>query len=264
MIHARPEPRWPPWSLAWRLVVGAAMVAASGWSIKLAYADYLSSQATLESVRRAVALAPDNPSYHSRLAALLRDEDPDLSTAELRTALRLNPRDAQTWIELGLHAEFRKDYMEAERCLLEAARVDKQYVPRWTLLNYYFRRQRPELFWRWAREAAPMNFGDPSPLFRLCLQMTADASGLAPRLGLTKPEMLANYLSFLVSENRSEALAPVARQLLESSRVVDTPLLVTACDRLLAGNQFDQSLGLWNGLCEKGFLPYQPVSGSVT
>jgi hypothetical protein len=107
-----------------------------------------------------------------------------------------------------------------------------------------------------------MTFGDPSPLFRLCLQMTADAPGLMRRLGLTKPEMIASYLSFLLAANRSEAFVPVAQQVLGSSRIVDTPLLLTVCDRLLAGNQIDQSLELWDGMCDKRLLPYQPVSAS--
>ena len=251
---------WTVGRVGWRLLALAAMSAASWWSLELAYADRLYAQATLESVQEAVALEPDNPIYHTRLATLLYGEDPDRSTAELQATLQLNPRDSKTWIEIGIRAEFRKDYATAERCFLEAARVDRQYVPRWTLMNYYFRRRQPEPFWRWAREAAAMSFGDLTPMFRLCLRMTADASSVLDRLKTAKPDLAAGYLSFLLSENRSEALGPVAQLVAQASRSTDTPLLLIVCDRLLAGNHFDEALDLWNRLCDRGTVPYQPIS----
>ena len=242
------------------------MIAASWWSARLAYADYLYSQTTLESVRESVALVPINDGYHTRLAAMLYDDDPKASANEVRIALNHNPRDAKAWIDLGLRAEFRGDYPEAERLFLEAARVDKQYVPRWTLASYYFRRQQAEPFWHWAREAAGMSFGDPSPLFRLCLMMSPDEAGLMEKLGVTKPEMIATYLGMIVSGSKSEALASGAQQLLRSARPVDTPLLLGACDRLLASKDVRQALELWNGLCERQYVPYQafPASGKAT
>ena len=46
--------------------------------------------------------------------------------------------------------------------LHEAARVDRTFDPRWTLANYYFRRQNWDEFWKWMRAAAEMSYGDRS------------------------------------------------------------------------------------------------------
>lgn len=247
------------WSLIWRWTAVAGMVAASWESVRLAYADYLFSQTTIESVRQAASLVPGNWLYHTMLAALVYEDDSEGSESQLRIALTINPRDSKSWVDLGLRAEFHGRYAEAERFFLEAARVDKQYVPRWTLANYYFRRQQAEPFWHWAREAAAMSFGDPLPLFRLCLLMSPDSTGLMEKLGITKPEMVATYLGLVLSGNKSTALAPGAQQLLQSARPVDTPLLLGTCDRLLANKDVSQALELWNGLCDRKYVPYPAI-----
>ncbi len=249
-------------SLAWRFMAVAGISVAAWWSSRLAYADFLHSKQTTELVRKAAALVPNNSDYHSRLAELTYDDDPRGSASELRIALSHNPRDSKAWIELGLRAEFDGRYAEAERHLLEAARVDTQYVPKWTLANYYFRRQQSEEFWLWSRESAAMTISDPAPLFRLCLLMSPDASGLIEKLNITKPEIIARYLELVISENKSDALTSTAGQLLRFARPKDTPLLLTTCDRLLANKEVSRALELWNGLCERHSLPYPAIPAS--
>jgi len=58
----------------------------------------------------------------------------------LTTSLRLNRYDAQADIGLGLQFEADGDFGRAEKKLLEAYEVDHTYLPRWSLANYYFRR----------------------------------------------------------------------------------------------------------------------------
>ena len=98
------------------------------------------------------------------------------SPGELRVAVRLNPRLASAWIYLGLDAEADGDLAEAEQDLLQAARVDRQYLPAWTLANFYFRRGDTVNFWPWAARAASLTFDDYRPLLRL-----ADALETSPR-----------------------------------------------------------------------------------
>ena len=45
--------------------------------------------------------------------------------------------------QAGLAAETRGDAALAEKWLQEAATVDRQYEPRWTLANFYFRQSQP-------------------------------------------------------------------------------------------------------------------------
>src|SRR5690242_16815482 len=128
----------------WSLLL-AALAVASYWSCRLAWADQLSRSADPVSVARAVRLAPGNEEFHLRVARALdkRGEDPTLA---LESAAALNPFDAGVWMRLGLRAEMRGDFDGAERDLLQAARISRQFEPRWTLANYYLRRNDPASF----------------------------------------------------------------------------------------------------------------------
>ena len=65
---------------------------------------------------------------------------------------------------LGLAKERAGDFEGAARDLLRAAEVDRQYLPAWTLANFYFRRGDRPAFRNWVRrsaELAPGDLGDP-------------------------------------------------------------------------------------------------------
>jgi len=80
----------------------------------------------------------------------------------------------------------------AEQCLLRAAEADRQYLPRWTLANFYFRHKDTEKFWAWAKSSAEMVYGEAaSPLFRLCGQVAEDGD-LIDRIGMARTEVRAS------------------------------------------------------------------------
>jgi tetratricopeptide (TPR) repeat protein len=231
--------------------------------MRLAYADYLYSREELESVVRAVRLAPGNAEYYVRQADLL-DQARASNTqqeAALERAVALNPRDSSVWIELGLRAEITGEPARAERCLLEAARVDRTQQPRTTLANYYFRRGEAEKFWRWMREAlqtAPAR-GDMALLFRLCWSLSEDPELIRERAIPERPEALRQYLSFLLGTARLEAAQAVAERILRRATVDDVPLLVAYCDRLLEARQPTTAAHLWNAIVGGGLLSYQAL-----
>jgi hypothetical protein len=111
-----------------------------------------------------------------------------LTLAEFRGIPHDSPRSSDSWIAEGLAAEEARDYAHAERALLEAARIDRQYLPAWTLANFYFRRNDPEHFWPWARHAARMAYDDRAPLVRLAHEFEPDPRRILDRLGDT-PEL---------------------------------------------------------------------------
>ncbi len=96
----------------------------------MAIADYWFQQQTLPATRKAARLEPDSAAYDVRLAAMLQETDPDASTQALQRAVALNPWDSQSWVELGLRDEATGDLAGAERNLLQAVSVDKQYFHR--------------------------------------------------------------------------------------------------------------------------------------
>jgi len=168
----------------------AAFAAAAVWSVRVGVADGWAGLETVAGTEQAIAWTPQRAEYHVRLALLLSDTDASRSEAELRRAAALQPTDARTWIELGLRHEARGEYAEAEQCLLRAGEEDKQYLPRWTLTNYYYRRDDTERFWEWAAAAARMMPGDPMPLFQLCGRVVEDGR-LMERLAIRDPDVRA-------------------------------------------------------------------------
>ena len=241
--------------LAARAALIAAFAAAGLWSARFACADYWFQQQTLAGTERAIALAPDLAAYQYRLALLASDDQPATAFAALRRAVALNPSDAQPWIDLGLRYEASGDPARAERCLLRAAAENAQYLPKWTLANYYFRHDDAPRFWLWARRAAAMAYGDPLPLFRLCGQMVEDGN-LIDRLAIRDPSVRASYLAYLVAQDRVDLAPAAARRVLESGRPADSPLLLAVCDRMLERNRPDAALDLWNRLAAAHRIPF--------
>ena len=137
-----------------------AIVLAGAYSIRLAMADAAFRKHTPEAVARALEILPDRASY-LLLRALQMDYDGADSTALLERAARVNPVSSAPRIRLGLAAETRGDFPGAEKWLLDAARVDRQFEPRWTLANFYFRRERAGLFWKWMRGARSLLWRSP-------------------------------------------------------------------------------------------------------
>lgn len=248
--------RWIADVLAAAMVAGLAL--AARWSLHVAWADRLAQRETLAATQQAVRWMPGQAVYHFRLGILLADIDRARSVAALQRAVALNSADAAAWLELGLQLEAASDLERAERCLLRAAEVDRQYAPRWTLANYYFRRGETDAFWRWSKAAAAMVPVDATPLFRLCGSLVEDGR-LLERLSITRPEIRANYLGYLLALGRLDLALGAARPVLAGGRETDVRLLLTACDRFLAAGRTDEAVEVWNGLVRQRRLAFPEV-----
>ena len=195
-----------------RVVTVAALLilmAAAFYSVRLAMADAAFRKQTPEGVARALEIVPDRANY-LLLRALQLEYDGADSTALLERAARVNPLSSEPRIRLGLAAETRGDFGKAETWLLDAAHVDRQFEPRWTLANFYFRRERWDEFWRWMRAALEMSYGDRRLAFDLCWRVSQDSSVVLSRAIPEEHDVLAAYLSY-VMEQHGEAVAPVAK-----------------------------------------------------
>ncbi len=240
---------------ALRIIVAVAAAAVLGtgvyWSLRLGYADRLFHAGSAGTVEQARRLAPGNAAYFAS----------DSTDREaLRRAVAGNPRYPAGWIELGLLAEAAGDMAEAERCLLEAARVDRGYQPRWSLANFYFRRGEHEKFWPWARQAAQTAYYPQTPLFRLYWRLTQDASLILARGIPDRPDIRAQYLHFLLMENKLAEAEQASEAVLAAGRPADLPVLTIYCDRLIAGGRVASALNAWNVLCSRGLIPHPPLN----
>ena len=227
-------------------------------SLRLAVADSLYRSDRVEALERAVHLDAGNARLHGWRAELEERAGMD-SSAALRTATALDPLEASWWIRRGLRAEIAGDARGAEAALLEAARVSRQFEPRWALVNFYFRRGDEKQFWRWTRAALEMSYDDVTPVFRLCWRMAGSADEVL-RVLPARAEPRKKYVAFLLADGRLDAVAPVA------PLVSDRAVLLEACDRLLSSDRTEAAVAVWNSLCMRrivGYAPLDPGRGVV-
>ena len=146
------------------------------YSFLLARAAWLFEKDTLTSVPEAVQLAPYNSAYLSRLAAWRPAQKVQL----LERAAALNPFDFESLIQLGFYQEFQKhDTAAAEKFYLRAATVNRMYLPKWTLTNFYFRNGRTAEFFHWANASLVITPYSPEPIFVEMWQISQDAEQIA-------------------------------------------------------------------------------------
>jgi len=221
----------------------------SSW--KLARADYLFRINTEDSLRAAIRLEPDAWKYYMRLALF----DDAHAQQLLETAIKDDPYNAEADIELGLRLEAAGNYPRAEKMLLDAFAVDRTFLPRWTLANFYFRRNNLPAFWTWARTAAEMPSDSTEPLFELCWHVSSDPHEIEARILNNNPELIRQYLNFLLAKNQLPAAAEVADRLTQAGdRKTDDPQMFSVVDRLIAANAGDAAKALWNVLIEKHWV----------
>ncbi len=195
-------------------------------------------------MQRATEIAPRNTEYLALRALQLEYDEADAGGLTERIAA-LNPLSSAPRIRLGLAAEVAGDSARAEMWLLDAARVDHQFEPRWTLANFYFRAGKKTEFWTWMRAALAVSYGDRTPAYDLCWRVSSDGAEILRRAIPDRREVVGSYLVYLLQKKPADSRLPpglaapqniveVARRLAGYRDVSDLPLLFWACDELLA------------------------------
>ena len=241
-------------SILARLAVALCCGFAALSAVRLAMAETLFRQDSPQSITRALNVQGDirSAAFEERLPEI----DPANARGALEAAIALDPRASAAWIDLGLEAERLGDFPRAEQCLLEAARVDRQRMPAWTLTNFYFRRADSEAFWRWANVAANLTSDDFRPLLTLCDRFEQDPDRLVARFASASAIRLP-YLRFLIGANRLDAAQRVARAMIGDH--ANDPYLIDFADRQLRAGNADAALELWNA--SSGFPPLDSRAG---
>jgi hypothetical protein len=236
-------------NLARAAALGLLAYAASAALLR-ARAGCLVRANTLDAARAAAAADPANADLHLWLAEHLDHAGAD-PTPALDTAIALRPLDSAARIRRGLFLESAGNSTDAETSLLQAAQIDRTWTPRWTLANFYFRRNDEQRFWHWVEQALPMAHGDPQPLWRLCWQFPGSDSRTAALLD-RRPDLRASWLDFLERQPEPRALDAAATVRLPADSPRNRDRLLRWSTRLIEGGRPGAARDLWNSLAAAG------------
>ncbi len=238
-------------SVALRIAVAAVCCVGIWSSLSFARAEYLFRLDTDQSIRSAIDLEPDGWPYYMRLAQYDRPNARHL----LESSLKLNPYNAQADIELGLQYEADGNLGEAEKHLLNAYSIDHTYLPRWSLANFYFRHDNMPAFWTWARSAAAMPAADIGSLFELCWRVSPSPAKISEAILNDNPEMLRQYVRFLLAKDQADAVGSVAPLLIRfGDSESDRTFLFAVLNRLLVLDDAAAATMLWRQLIEQHWV----------
>jgi hypothetical protein len=265
----RPKPAAPQ-RRAEKPVIGAVLIFALALlaafslqsALRRALSAYWGSWAGSAALAEAAALDPLNPVVRRRAAFLdaQRSGDPGeaipgLSEVVERTPLNLTPR-----LELAATLQAAGKDDEAEAVLLEAAKLDQGYRPRWSLTNFYLRKGRIDDFWESARqtllaypESAPMVLG-------LCWRAFGDSTLILDKAVPDSPEVYRRYFAYLLQQERLDALDELWPKLAPVMEARDVPMASLFLDRLILAQEVEPAVQVWNHLCRESFLSYIPLN----
>ena len=168
-------------------------------------------------------------------------------------AAALSPHDAPIRLRLGLALEESGKTAEAEKELLLAASLSRKYEPRWTLAGFYFRQNKIEPFWFWAREALSVAYRDPELLFDLAWSL--DNNGGEIRRRLHPEARLITWRAWLLHAARTGRLDAVEAGLDRLDGVDPAPLAhaLAAGGRVRALTRFHGHRALdWQAIAQDG------------
>ena len=230
------------------------------WTARLAWAEHLSRSSDLSSRVEAVRLC-SSATLYERLAEK-REELGGDPLPDLEQAVALEPENAAWRLRLGLRAEWSGDLGLAERSYREAARLSRQYQPRYLLAQYYFRRQNADLFGEWSRAAFATAYGDVAPLLDLCWRMQPNAQWLVEQSPAGRPEIASQFLLFLARRHQTGAGLSLALRLTATAKSEDLPALLEYCNQCLYEGDGASAAGVWNALCLRRLLPGRPLDAA--
>lgn len=226
------------------------------YSYRSALADFEYAKNTPEALLRATQLAPNNAAYAAWRGELLEGQGED-PKPELSRAVALSPLDSKYLIRQAFRAEIEGDYAASERYLIDSAKVDHKANPRWALMNFYYRRGRTEDFWRWFTRTLEMSSDDVVSIYRLGWDMSIDGDLILSHIP-NRDNLMIQYLRFLSETQRLDDARGVAIRVARLAPKESIPDLVAYCHRYAAGDS-RRALPVWNELCKKKVVPFEPL-----
>ncbi len=265
MLHSRAHNALPThWRICLAVLISFLIVSPATIILRRLQASLLvTAHPTLQAAQAAARLDPSNELYPIQIAQVLQDQGRDPLPA-WRRAIAINPRNDLALTQAAIASEMAGDLPGAERLLLQAARTNQLWLPRWSLANFYFRRGQPGRTLHWAALALQRAYGDRTALFRLCREAGASPERILQMIEPADAENLASYIHFLAADAQPAPLTleAAAAGYLQAARASSLPPeriltpVVHAVNALIASGQPSPAIRLWDRLSAAGLLPY--------
>lgn len=264
----KPAPRPSPYAVNAKTSAFAALVLlvclfGLGQLLRRATAENWAARGDRESVERATAWTSGNSAAWLKLASLQSHEGEDAEAIEsLRRAAAALPFDPAPRREFALALEQAGKIEEASVQLREAAGLDRSFVSRWTLANFYLRTGQTEEFWPWIRQAIEF---DPARLplaMDLCWRAfgAPDGERILELAIPDTPDANRAYFAYLLDSERVEPMRNMWPRVEPDLTAADVPNVALYLDRLLLADYVEDAVEAWNRLSERDFVPLEPLS----
>ncbi len=179
-------------------------------------------------------------------------------------ALAAAPRSAFAGVNYALALERSGDLAGAERQLLATERMNRLWLPRWTLASFYLRRGRPAEARRWGRLALERSNADVRPALFALLGQAGVEAGEWLLWCKPDPELLGSALHYLSAAGRPSDLAAAAALMsgLDPGRAPAfwRDSLYSSSDRLLSSGQGAAAVRAWNAVSARRMLPFGQIT----
>ena len=114
-------------------------------------------------------------------------------------------------------------------------------------------------FWKWARRAFLISYGDRAPMFELCWRMREDAALMEAKSLPADGPLLTQFVRFLAAKGRLVEAAALSERLVAQARREDTDGFKNIAEGLLEVGDTARAVRLWNALCGRRLLPFAPL-----
>jgi hypothetical protein len=219
--------------------------------LSLATCEFLAwhyaNRADLPSLRRAIRLSPRNADYHLMLARYLSATaaNPSAVAAEYRTATRLNPHDAEAWLELAGTAQVLED-ASTQRWALERAVAMDPTTPQlaWQAGSFFLVQGDTDQAFREFRVVVS---SDP-PLRTQALDLATHAADIDTIIRQVLPPQADAYLDFLVllmSKKDSDGAAKVWSGMTKLGQAIEQRPALAYVNYLILQRQVNAARTAW-------------------
>lgn len=227
-------------------------------TLRLSVAETLARRDNVDALERAARIMPSNAEYRARLAILVSTRQDDL-----RAAIQSNPREPSWWILLAVQQEEEGNVSGAEKSLLEANRVCRYFVPRWSMAAFQYRHGRPTEFVRWARAAIATEAKTPESLFQMARKLGIAPDRILDGMLPETPPALEAYLRFLVDQGSLPEVYAAAVKLISVGGKEDRQGLFQAIEALYGAGRTNEAVDLWNRVVQARWIGFSALDPSL-